>query len=75
MLAHSQVEPTKRNQIRGRREAQIDVNTSSNIGVQHAIYSPTSTSGGSDPDVNRFPSEIANHSALFVRNAASATTS
>jgi hypothetical protein len=65
MLANLQFEPTKRKQIRGRREAEVDVNASSNICVQHAIDPPTSTSCGSDPDVNRFPSEIANHSSAL----------
>ena len=65
MLAHLQFESTERKQIRGRREAKVDVNTSCNIGVQHAIHPPTSTPGRSDPDVNCFPSEIADHSSAL----------
>jgi hypothetical protein len=60
MLAYPQREPAKRKQVCGRRETQVDVQTSSEIRVRPAIDSPASRSGASDPDLNRLLSEIAN---------------
>src|SRR5258708_2516719 len=60
MLAYPQCEPAKRKQVCGRRETQVNVETSSEIGVRPTIDSPASGSGGSDPDLNRLLSEIAN---------------
>ena len=43
----------------GRRETQINVQASSELGVRPTIDSPASGSGRSDPDLNRLLSEIA----------------
>jgi hypothetical protein len=60
MLAHLQRQSANRKEIRGWRKTEVDVNASSHLGVEHSVDSPTSSAGGSDPDVDRLLSEIAN---------------
>src|SRR4029077_18318695 len=59
MLAYLQCESAKRKQVCGRRETEVNVQTSGEIGVRRTIDSPASGPGGSDPNFHRLLSEIA----------------
>jgi hypothetical protein len=60
MLAHFQRQSAKSKEIRGWRKTEVNVKASSHLGIEHPIDSPTSSAGGSDSDVERLLSEIAN---------------